>query len=87
MAADRPAPVFQEGMVFGLNVQGIRTEARSADRVVPTAEMLEDVVAGEFREGVEFPLGRRATELSGDFFDGSYDLLFVWHGMGQSENV
>src|ERR1700735_1604663 len=31
------APVFQEGMVLGLNVQSIRAEARSADGVVPTA--------------------------------------------------
>jgi hypothetical protein len=31
-------------------------------------------------------LGRRATKLSGDFFDGTYDLPFVWHRMRQSKN-
>ena len=29
----------------------------------------------------------RATELSGDFFDGTYDLPFVWHGMRESKNA
>ena len=28
---------------------------------------------------------RRATELSGDFPNGTYDLLFVWHGMRRSK--
>ena len=87
MPADGSAPVFQEGMVLRLNVQRIRTEARSADGVVPTAEMLQDVVGGKFREGVEFPLRRSATDFFGDFFDGAYDLLFVRHGMRQSKNA
>ena len=87
MAANGSAPVFQEGMVLRFNVQCVGAEARSADGVVPTAEVLQDVVGGNLREGVEFLLGRSATELSGDFFDGSYDLLFVWHGMRQSKNA
>lgn len=81
MPADGSAPVFEKCMVFRLNVQRIRTDAGSADGVVPTAEMLQDVVDGNLREGIEFLLGRSATEFSGDFFDGTYDLLFVWHGM------
>jgi hypothetical protein len=32
-------------------------------------------------------LGRSATELSGDFSDGTYDLPFVGHGMRQSKNA
>jgi hypothetical protein len=46
---------------------------------------LQDVVGGEFREGVEFPLRRSATDFFGDFFDGAHDLLFVRHGMRQSK--
>jgi hypothetical protein len=87
VAADGSAPVFEEGMVLGLNVQRIRTEAGSADGVVPTTEMLQDVIGGEIGEGVEFLLGRSATELSGDFSDGTYDLPFVGHGMRQSKNA
>lgn len=87
MPANGPAPVFQKSMVLGLDVQRVRTEARSADGVVPTAEMSQDVVGGELREGIEFPLGRSATEFFGDFFDGTYDLLFVRHGMRRSKNA
>lgn len=81
MPANGSSPVFHQGAVLGLDVQSVGAESRGSDGIIPTSEVLQNIIFGDAGEGTKLFLRWSATKLLSKRSYGIYDYLFSYHGL------